>query len=252
MTLLIVGDSHTIFNFGGVAEAKIYHVSGLTMHRAARDGIGSIIPENCQPSEGDILVLSVGEIDSRAQLPKHARLNGRSVIEETNAVCDRFEVALKAFQKDCPARLAICCIIPFNPYSLSHDLYSSPEDAIIEARHIRDHMNERLKNMGVPFLDVRPDFSNPDGTLIPSKSDATLHLDPRISAPMLGELRRAFGASFSPMAPPWPNAYPRAETTKKDVRRKARKDLERGVKQVFLLVPGAPSLRTLYKTIRGK
>lgn len=250
--LLIVGDSHSIFNFGGVAEAKIYHVPGVTMHRAARDGIKSIIPEHCEPKAGDTLILSLGEIDSRAQIPKHARLNSTSVLAEADALCDRFEIALNAFRKECPVKVAMCCIIPFNPYSLSHDFYSSHEEAVSDARSIRQHMNDRMKNMGVPFLDIRPDFSNPDGTLIPSKSDATLHLDPRISAPMLEELKRALGESFSSMDPPWPNAFPRAETTRKDVRRKARKDFERGVKQVFLLVPGAPSLRTLYKSIRRK
>ncbi|WP_173420365.1 SGNH/GDSL hydrolase family protein [Ensifer adhaerens] len=247
MALLVLGDSHTIFNFGGVAEAKIYHVPGVTMHRAARDGLASLVPSNCHPEANDILVLSLGEIDSRAQVPKHARLNGRSTLEEADALCDRFTVALSEFRKSCRARVAICCIIPFNPYTLDHQYYADSEAASADAKIIRDRMNERLQGMGIPFIDVRKAFSNPDGTLIPSKSDTTLHLDPRISAPMLAELETAFGRTFTHMDPPWPNAFPRAEVTKAEMRRKARKELERSIKNVCLLLPGAPRLRSALK-----
>lgn len=252
LSLLILGDSHTIFNFGGVAEAKIYHVAGVTMHRAARDGIQSIVPRNCHPKADDILVLSLGEIDSRAQIPKHARLNGRSTLEEVDGLCDRFKSALVEFMRKCPASVAICCIIPFNPYTLSHQYYDDTEAAVLDAKSIRDRMNERLKGMGVPFIDVRMAFSNPDGTLIPSRSDATLHLDPRISAPMIAELERTFGEPFTHMDPPWPNAFPRAEVTNAEMRRKVRKELERSIKNVWLLLPGAQKMRSALKAYRKR
>ena len=251
LALLVLGDSHTIFNFGGVAEAKIYHVPGVTMHRAARDGLASLVPSNCHPKANDILILSLGEIDSRAQVPKHARLNGRSTLEEVDALCDRFAVALSEFRKNCQATVAICCIIPFNPYTLAHQYYEDSEAASADARIIRHRMNERLKGMGAPFIDIRKAFSNPDGTLIPSKSDATLHLDPRISAPIIAELENAFGVTFTHMNPPWPNAFPRAEATKAEMRRKARKELERAIKSVFLLLPGTARLRLALKAKRA-
>lgn len=252
MQLLIVGDSHSVSSFAGVAEAKIHHVSGVTMHRAARDGIKSIIPENWRPTESDILVFSLGEIDSRAQIPKHARLNGRSTLEETDALCDRFEVALDVFRESCPAKMAICCIAPFNPYMLAHEFYNSSDEATDDARNIRNRMNVRLQNMGVHFLDVRPHFSNPDGTLIPSKSDGNVHLDPRISGPMIKELHSVFGQSFSPTTPPWPIVFKRTETTHEKARRKALKDLQRSIRQVLPLLPGVPVLQGVINKVRGR
>jgi hypothetical protein len=244
--LLIVGDSHSVYIFSGVAEAKIYHIPGVTMHRAARDGIGSVIPAECRPRQGDYIVLSLGEIDSRAQLPKHAKANKTSVIEEAESLCNRFEASLNDFRKTCPAQLALCCITPFNPYTLSYDFYTNPEDAVADAKSIRAHINNRLRNMGVPFLDVRPHFSNPDGSLVPSKSDGHLHLDARISAPMLDELYAAFGVLFTPMDPPWPTVFQRAEIPVKLMRRKVRSDLLRSFRQFLLLLPGFSAAKSVF------
>lgn len=89
-----------MFNFGGVAEAKIYRAPGVPMHRAARDGLASLVPSNCYPGTNDILVLSLGEIESQAQIPKHARLNGRSTLEEVDAFCDRLALLRKSLKAD--------------------------------------------------------------------------------------------------------------------------------------------------------
>ncbi|MBE1208439.1 hypothetical protein [Aminobacter carboxidus] len=206
MTLITLGDSHSLFSFAGIAEAKIYWVGPRTMHRAARDGIASLVPKNCRPVSGDVLVLSFGEIDSREHVGRIARKNGRSSIEEADALCDRFQVALDQFKGKCPARLALACIGPFNPDPayLVYEGYENEDACRADVKAIRDRINERMAAMGVAFVDFRAGYCNPDGTIIPALSDNNVHIDPRHSEPVLAALQQALGREFSLRNPPWP------------------------------------------------
>lgn len=204
MSLITLGDSHSLFSFAGIAEAKIYWRGPRTMHRAARDGIASLVPKNCRPASGDVLVLSFGEIDSREHVGRIARQNGRSSIEEADALCDRFQIALDRFKAKCPARLALACIGPFNPAYLEYAGYENEEACRADVKAIRDRMNDRMAGMGVAFVDFRASYSNPDGSIIPSLSDNNVHIDPRHSEPVLAALKKAVGGEFSLRQPPWP------------------------------------------------
>ncbi|QOF71849.1 SGNH/GDSL hydrolase family protein [Aminobacter sp. SR38] len=201
---MTLGDSHSLFSFAGIAEAKIYWHGPRTMHRAARDGIASLVPKNCRTVSGDVLVLSFGEIDSRVHVARVARRNGRSSVEEADALCDRFQAALDQFKARCPARLALACIGPFNPAYLEYEGYENEEACRADAKAIRDRMNDRMAKMGVAFVDFRAGYSNPDGSIIPSLSDNNVHIDPRHSEPVLAALKQALGAQFNLRQPPWP------------------------------------------------
>jgi hypothetical protein len=204
MTLITLGDSHSLYSFAGIREARIYWRGPVTMHRAARDGIASLIPKNCRPIDGDVVVLSFGEIDSRVHVARIGRENGRTSIEEADALCDRFQMALDRFKATCPARVAIACIGPFNPAYLEYNGYENEAACRADVKVIRDRMNDRMAKMGVAFVDFRDGYSNPDGSIIPSLSDNNVHIDPRNSEPVLAALKQAVGGQFSLRQPPWP------------------------------------------------
>ncbi|MDH4985233.1 SGNH/GDSL hydrolase family protein [Aminobacter anthyllidis] len=210
MTLMTLGDSHSLFSFAGVSNARIFWRGPVTMHRAARDGIASLVPKNCRPEVGDVLILSFGEIDSRTHIPRLARANGRPTSEEADLLLDRFEQALLHFRASCPAIVALSCIVPFNPAFLEPQWYGSDEECRVNVKDIRDRMNARMAAMGVPFIDFRAGYSLPDGSIAPAFSDDNVHIDARHSEPVLAALHAALPGDFSFREPPWP-PHPLAE-----------------------------------------
>jgi len=210
MTLMTLGDSHSLFSFAGVSGAKIYWRGPVTMHRAARDGIASLVPRNCRPNAGDVLILSFGEIDSRTHIPRLARANGRPTSEEADLLLGRFEQALRHFRARCPATVALSCIGPYNPAFLEPQWYGSDEECRVDAKAIRDRMNARLATMGVPFIDFRAGYTLPDGSIDAAYSDDNVHIDARHSEPVLAALRATLSGDFRFREPPWP-PHPLAE-----------------------------------------
>lgn len=204
MRLLTLGDSHAIYNFAGVAEAKIYHAGTVTMHRAARDGIWSLVPRNCKFRTGDYVILSFGEIDGRAHIKRVAVRNGRSITEEVDELCARFAVALEEFKTTCPATIALSCIVPYQPHYLDNGTDDDLVTRIREARLIQDRMNLHLSNMGYPFIDFRKYFSNPDGSMVFTMGDYRSHIDSRHSLPVVDEIRKTLSINVSFAEPPWP------------------------------------------------
>ncbi|NKI61785.1 hypothetical protein HCG46_26155 [Labrenzia sp. PO1] len=206
--LIALGDSHALYNFAGVAEAKIFWLGPVTMHRAARDGIRVLIPKNCRPKKGDFFVLSFGEIDCRVHVKKQAVLKKTNTIEEVDNLCARFEAALTEFKVTCRANICLMSIGPFNPEFLDCSAYDSPEECRQDAKAIRDRINQRLSKMGGPFIDYRDAFSNADGSIKSDMSDGNVHIDHRISDPILTALGLATGVAYTSRIPPWP--YPRS------------------------------------------
>ncbi|MGR6466206.1 hypothetical protein [Rhizobium sp. PAMB 3182] len=204
MRLLILGDSHSIYSFAGIAEAKIYHCGPVTMHRAARDGIWSLLPKNCRLRNDDILILSLGEIDSRMHVKSQALRRGLPIEVVVDDLCNRFSHTLKEFRKECTTVVSLSCIIPFNP---RFELYGTEDDIdtrITEERIIRDRMNMLMSEMGVPFIDFRSHFSNRNGSLITEMGDGACHIDTRQSKPVSEAVNSTLGIKTTFVAPAWP------------------------------------------------
>lgn len=211
MTLISLGDSHALYNFAGIAEAKIFWCGPVTMHRAARDGIWSLVPRNYRARDTDLIILSFGEIDSRAHLKKQAVRNGRDSLDEARILMDRFEKALGVFRATCKAQIGLSCILPFNPALLECEYYATRDECEADARRLRRYMNERLSKMGVVFVDFREAFSNGDGTLKLDMSDRNVHIDPRCAQLVIDALKTITGQQFTYEAPPSPDPRSRAE-----------------------------------------
>lgn len=226
MALLTLGDSHALFCYAGVADARIYWRGPVTMHRVARDGISSIVPGNFKPSRDDVVLLSFGEIDCRAHIPKIASVRQTSTRAETLTLCDRFEKAFVKFSKRCPARLAISCVVPPSKEGLLTEYYRGAEECLEDAIAIRDIMNHRLSGIA-PLIDFRDSFRSVDGSLLPEMSDGLMHIDSRKSQPVIAALNSAMGTAYTSIEPKWPHPFPMAMPPYISPIRKARRRIKR-------------------------
>ncbi|SCX02634.1 hypothetical protein [Agrobacterium rosae] len=208
--LFTLGDSHSLWNFAGVEGAKIFWRGPITMHRAARDGIKTLIPKNCRPKSGDILVLSLGDIDCRAHVAKQAAAQATTTRVQVDLLCDRFEIAVATLRKHCPATLAISCILPPARVGLPVEYYPSEEDCFEDAKAIRDWMNHRLSRIA-PLIDFREYFTDADGALKLCVSDTGVHIDSRNAQPVADAINKVFNTSFTTIVPSWPNVKQMAQ-----------------------------------------
>jgi hypothetical protein len=252
LNLVTLGDSHSLYSFAGIAEARIYWRGPVTMHRAARDGIRSLIPKYLKLSSSDTIILCLGEIDCRVHVAKQAKAQGLSVIQVVDELADRFSVALAKFRRSTRGQVALSCVPPYVPASLESDAPGFVPLSAVEARAVRQRMNERLSQMGVPFVDFYWEVALPDGAFRPGMSDAVCHIDPRCSAPVRNALAIAFGVQFSHRDPPWPNPKPLAERPPQTLMRKTGKATERILKIMIAAAPGGRSLQTLFRKMRSK
>lgn len=210
MPLLTLGDSHALFCYAGVADARIFWRGPVTMHRAARDGLQSVMPKNCQPTADDVLVLSFGEIDCRVHIPKIASLKRTTTKHETLALCDRFGTALDNFSRKCAAPVAISCIIPPPRVGLAKEFYRDEEECFQDALIIRETMNFRLSQIA-PLVDFGSSFADGTGQLNPEMSDGSVHIDSRCSQPVIVALNAAMGLCCTRTEPVWPHPFPMAQ-----------------------------------------
>lgn len=228
MTLLTLGDSHALFCYAGVADARIFWRGPITMHRVARDGIRSIVPGNCNPQENDVLVLSFGEIDCRVHIPKIASAKQTTTKFETLALCDRFERSFTAFTAKSRSRVALSCIIPPAPVGFATEFYRSEEECIEDAIVIRDMMNHRLSQMA-PLIDFRKNFVADDGKLSADRWDGSVHIDSRVSQPVVDAINKVMNTDYTATVPVWPHPFPMAQPPYISPIRAARRKIKRFV-----------------------
>lgn len=228
MPLLTLGDSHALFCYAGVAGAKIYWRGPVTMHRVARDGIRSVVPGNCKPREHDVLLLSFVEIDCRVHIPKIANARQTTTKSETLALCDRFERSFTRFASECRSRIALSCVIPPAPLGLPTEFYRSEEECIEDAILIRQTMNHRLSQIA-PLIDFTSSFAGKDGQLRADLSDGSVHIDSRVSQPIVDAINVAMNTEYFTAVPIWPHPFPMAQPPYISPIRQARRKIKRFV-----------------------
>jgi hypothetical protein len=252
LRLFTLGDSHSLFTFAGVAEARIHYLGPVTMHRAARDGIATLVPDYLTLSANDIIVLCFGEIDCRVHIAKHAKLNNRSTLDEVDALTERYLKAVASFGSSTSAKVCLCCVPPFAADALHLEHYPSKEHCTADAKLIRERMNGNLANAGFPFVDYYHYVALPDGSFKSDMSDGICHLDSRRSEPVLKALESLLSVKFSRREPPWPKPFSLAERRPPSRATQIGKALEKMLRQLISAAPGGNGLRTLYRKMRSK
>ena len=199
--IVTLGDSHALFSFAGVGDAIILWRGPVTMHRAARDGLASLMPSMLYyvPRRGDTLILSFGEIDCREHIPRVARRNGTTPEHEIDALCDRFSSAVEAFRRRYPGRIAISSVPPHLQGIRPSGLEEGAEDHDARQVVLRRRMNDRLRGLGLPFIDFTAAFETPEGLMRPDLGDGFCHILPARSEPVVAALAAVgLPATFAP------------------------------------------------------
>lgn len=189
MRICIIGDSHSLFCFCEVAEASIFWLGPISMHRIGRDGLESVLPRNCRLNDFNAVILAFGEIDCRAHVPKIAERKSTSVDVVVDDLADRYIAAVVQAHKSFQGLAAICCVIP----PAAHTLPLEPGETLDEVRerqlYIRRRLNLRLgilaKQYSLRFIDFYDAYANGQGELEPALSDGGLHIDPKQTKPIV-------------------------------------------------------------------
>ena len=107
MRIVVIGDSHSVFCFGGIVEAEIYWLGPVTMHRVGRDGLRRLLFDKRRWigwSSVEAAILSFGEIDCRSHVETVASRTGRSVDAVLEELAGRYIEAVTPYA----ARTRIC------------------------------------------------------------------------------------------------------------------------------------------------
>jgi hypothetical protein len=200
MRLCVIGDSHSLFCFCETAEASIFWLGPVLMHRIARDGLRSVLPRRCKLARFDALVLVFGEIDCRVHVTSIAKRDGKPVAAVVEDLAARFVSAIADIQREFAKPIAICCVIP--PMST---LALEPGETQEEARRsqvgIRRLMNDRLRTFAagrdIRFIDFYDDYAAETGELLPGMSDGVVHIGRGKTKPIVDATAATLGVPLT-------------------------------------------------------
>jgi hypothetical protein len=200
--IAVVGDSHSLFCFCEIDEARIYWRGPVLMHRVGRDGVASILPRRFPLRRFDGIVFVFGEIDCRVHV---ARVAARLAIS-TDAVVDdlvpRYIASIREFRAGYSGRIAISCVIPPAAATLPIAAVMTAAEACLQQVQIRRYMNTLLRRAaaehGLDFVDFYDAFAVDAGEIDPARSDQGVHIDPRQTGPVLAATAAALALPLTP------------------------------------------------------
>lgn len=200
-TVHVFGDSHAYYCFsnaqvpGNMQEQSlfcfntneqsacidffIHYLGPVTMHRVGRDGFG-ILNINRFVQEDDTVVFVFGEIDVRCHIGKQRDEYERCLGEVISTLVNKYMATISQNVKQY-ARLKVVILGSTPPCDIDPALISLPVHGSL---HDRAYINNALcdelarasKERGYYFLDIRPNFSNHDGSLAFELSDGSVHV----------------------------------------------------------------------------
>jgi hypothetical protein len=182
MKVGVVGDSHSVFCFAEMVEARIYWRGPTLMHRVARDGIDAILPRRFKASSFDALIFVFGEIDCRMHVTPVALKSGRSIEHVVDDLAARYIARVTHFRRTFCGAVSIMGVIP----SAASMIPVARDETSAVARqrqvNIRRRLNARLKSLAdanaIGFIDVHDAYADADGELQAQYWDGNVHIAP--------------------------------------------------------------------------
>jgi len=177
-----IGDSHVLYVFRGLPEVDIRYLAGLTIQRVgymADDTIRKEI-EKINPTNGDVLIFSFGEIDVRTVL--HPILEHRSTVNLysiLSAWVDRYCDCLKSLQVNGAKICALSVMPPITSNQLKATewfLNGSDKERAKYTIAINDILRQACIRNGWLFIDIYSLYADADGMLPVNMSDGTVHI----------------------------------------------------------------------------
>lgn len=193
--LHVFGDSHASACFDRFADADIYWLGPVTMHRVARDGAAFV--EKYVPSSHsrDIFVFVFGEIDVRCHVGRVAEKQGvarENVISET---VSNYVKRISEAMKGRDARVVLSSVVPPSDYRDDPDFptYGTIDDRIAITSAMNRALNVEAARHGFVFLDFSKFYADRTGRLRVVKSDGAVHIGLDHTRQIRNELARALG-----------------------------------------------------------
>lgn len=179
----VFGDSHCS-EFWNIPGCHSHHVGAVTMHRVGRDSLSILNFSENGVQEGQIVVLTFGEIDVRCHIGKQRDCFGRSLDEILETLTHNYFntiiLNLAQYQK-------LTCVIysvtpPLDYYHPSYPPHGTLEDRVIITKLFNQKLADLCVNYGFEFLDVYEEYAAADGTLRREVSDGVHILYPHTQA----------------------------------------------------------------------
>ncbi len=202
----VVGDSHALFGFARVREAKIHWLGPVTMHRLGRDGCFEAVRHLDIPT-GSVVVFCCGEIDVRRHLKRIADQRGTPVEDLIRDVAGRYLASLQRYREQAGAErvIALAAPPPARFYVPNPELeYGTLRDRVAVRRRLNEVLRAEAQSMDVEVLDFPTSLEARDGSLKAHLGDGNVHIAPACARPLCDALARLLGRELTFEAEPKP------------------------------------------------
>lgn len=193
--LHVFGDSHASACFDRFADADIYWLGPMTMHRVGRDG-AAFVEQHVPASEPqDLFVFVFGEIDVRCHVGRIAEQKGLSVEAVARDLVKRFIAKVEKAMKGRSGRVVICSVVP--PSTFSGDPDYPTHGTLPDRVAIQTMLNQLLcssaEAAGFFYLDFARFYADGRGALRIGRSDGAVHIGLDHTKPIRDALAQLIG-----------------------------------------------------------
>lgn len=177
--VLVFGDSHSEFCFGGIPRCRVHWLGPMTMHRVGRDGLAALDVRQFGVTAQQHLVFIFGEIDIRAHLTEQRDRHGRDLFEVMHTLCNAYAETVAHNLALSGARSATICSVP--PPMVCENNPEVPfncslSERIAITRDTNQALRDLCKQHKLHFLDLYRYFCSPAGHMVRGYSDQVVHI----------------------------------------------------------------------------
>lgn len=174
-----IGDSHSTRTFVGIPGVVVHHLGPVTMNRIGRPEeplLGNAVAA-IKLAPTDVLVFCFGEIDARVHIKIQTEY--RKLEEVVGDLVARYldRVALLNSQG---ARRVVLSVTPptttQRAYNFDVPVEGTDGERVHYTRRLNQLLAEGCHKRGLTFLDVYPEYADPNGMLLVPLADECVHI----------------------------------------------------------------------------
>ena len=192
--LHVFGDSHASACFDRFADADIYWLGPVTMHRVARDG-ADFVAQVTEANQSDLFVFVFGEIDVRCHVGRIADIQGVARATLVADLVSRFVERIRLSMSGRDGRVVICSVVPPSDFREDPNFptYGTLDDRITITAMMNSSLRAAADEFGFIFLDFSRFYADRAGRLRMSRSDGAVHIGLDHTRQIRNELARVVG-----------------------------------------------------------
>ncbi|PCI94361.1 hypothetical protein COB11_03965 [Candidatus Aerophobetes bacterium] len=189
----IIGDSHTR-TFSRIPYCKIDWLGPVTLHRVGRDGLDIVDFRKLKIKDGDVVVFTFGEIDTRCHIGRQILDHKRKLHEVTELLAKKYIQTILANCKNYSNILPIV-YLPTPPGNKQKEVpnYRFPfigtnQQRVLWAKTLNKDLLKQCRKFKIPCINTYHIYSTPDGLLKRNLTDGHIHIHPRHAQPIKNRL----------------------------------------------------------------